>query len=196
MLWDSKIALVVNPLILMAGAVVLAVTEVGKLQEEAEAELQLQAGMAAEHQCLLVDSIVLRLGALQEVSLIRFLMFNLILTILAPAGGANGGRTPAWKASDAAGGRTPGWANDGSRTGNLVPRLPLMVCNKTTSTLVRRHLATLEVILGAAPRHQLINIHPTPTTTGDQLSLLPMVGALLTTHQLQEDTCLRQLPQL
>jgi hypothetical protein len=78
MLWGSKIALVANPSILMAGAVVAAVTEAGTLQEEAEAEreLQLQAGMAEEHQCLLVDLIVLQPGALQEVSLIRFSMFN------------------------------------------------------------------------------------------------------------------------
>jgi hypothetical protein len=81
--------------------------------------------------------------------------------------------------------------------GNLVPRLPLMVCNnKITSMLVRRHLATLEVILGAAQRHQLINTHPTPTIIGDQINPLPMAGALLTMHRLQEHTCLRQLPQL
>jgi transcription elongation factor SPT5 len=41
------------------------------------------------------------------------------LTALAPAAGANGGRTPAWKQSgEGSGGRTPGWANDGSRTVN------------------------------------------------------------------------------
>ena len=40
------------------------------------------------------------------------------LTFTAPAGGANGGRTPAWKSSgDANGGRTPAWV-DGSRTVN------------------------------------------------------------------------------
>ena len=83
--------------------------------EDMEGQLQ-QPGMAAEHQWQLLALSGLRHGVLPEVSFFYIESRTYLLTDAAPAGGANGGRTPAWK-SGGDGGRTPGWA-DGSRTVN------------------------------------------------------------------------------